>query len=462
MQDISLLSKIFFLLLFPFYLLGFENLYKFKIDDFEITTTKNSYKLVLKSQRYLDYKQLKGFKFFVPYFTTELSLKMLRFNSTGYINGVLSMDKSFKNILDVSPSDFDYYFTDYKKSSKQLSYLLDKKTIPYNEVTSLSIEMYNIPPKVYKKLNRYIYFKKIPLKKNSLKNVLYSFYFKLDKPLLDKYIKTNYPNSKNYIKTFFDNVYKIDLKKSKVTQKKHKKVKKPKLSYKLHLHRFLYMYDYGLVDEVEQNNKITPLLQKLKTNLYKDFNKSVIFQPNLIIKPYLNELQNIINTTTQNSCKFDFKNIDKKCFNNKNYFKKYVYYSIKNHTPPKDNILIGYGDGEIFNDIGKYFFENGYIKKSEVYLQKAFVLLDNKNIINHNLGVLYATHSELYDLPKGINYLKKSNFQVDYYNLGVFYYIGLGVKENDILARSYFKKAPKIPYAVENYSIMKKYKIGLK
>jgi TPR repeat protein len=65
-------------------------------------------------------------------------------------------------------------------------------------------------------------------------------------------------------------------------------------------------------------------------------------------------------------------------------------------------------------------------------------------------------------MKKAIKYLKESNMEIDYYNLGVYYYIGKGVKESDKIARKYFEKAINIPYAQKNLEIMNQYKIGLK
>ena len=478
-QNIYQLSKFIFLF-FPLFLWGFTNLYRLNYDNFEVTTKRDSYKLVLKSQHYLDYTQIKGFKFFIPYFTEEFVLKILRFNSVGYINGILSMDNQFRRVLSISPENFEYYITDYKDSGRQLDYLLKYQSIPYKQVTSISFEIYNIPFRVAKNLNRYIYFKKEPLKNNNLKHILFSVTLKLDKKLVDRYVVTHYPYSQNYIKTFLDNIYKIQFVTNnreidkkvnnrniyrKIEKKsEEKKESQKKLSYKLKLHRFLFMYDYGIENENYENSKYIKQLETINHNFQVDFNKSLILQANLASKAYFEQFKEVIDELKfNNHCNFAKNRVIKSCFKNKNYFRKYIYFAIKNGSLAKNNIIIAYGDYKIFNDIAKYFFEIGAFKKAELYLQKASVLAPNETTIIHNLAVLYATPSELYNIKKAIRYFKKSKMFIDYYNLGVYYYIGLGVKESDKIARNYFKKAYyKVPYARFNYNIMKKYKIGLR
>jgi hypothetical protein len=95
MRIILLLSSIYSLLF------SFEELFFYKENNFDIVNQRDSYKLILKHQQVFDYSK-QGFSVFIPKFTKEFTLKILRYNSTGEINGVLSMDKTFKNILNVS------------------------------------------------------------------------------------------------------------------------------------------------------------------------------------------------------------------------------------------------------------------------------------------------------------------------------------------------------------------------
>ncbi len=477
-----LIARIIFLLnSFFLPLFAFEALYSLNTKNFEIIEYKDSYKLILKNQKFLDYKKIEGFKFFIPFFTKEFNLKVLRFNSIGYINGLLSTDIQFKNFI--HSSDIKYYLTDYKAEGRELSFLLKGYTIPYYKQTSLSIEAYHIPLEIQKKLNKYFYFKKIPLKNNKLQYILYSFYIILDKKNVDNYIKEHYPSSKNYINTFINNVYNINLNKTrkKTIKKQEKKITKhKKISFHLILTRIHQMKTYGFIYQPPEKNseneeffnkilKINNMLEELKMNIYNTFNKVVNLsaekKTNKIgnfIDKISKEIENIPTIQKENKCIFNPKKIDKKCFKNPVYFHNYIHFQIKKQNLPKTEDIIAYGDYKTFNDVGVYFYNQGDLNKAEIFLNKAYILADNKTIPSHNLSVLYFTKSPLFNLKKAIEYLKKSDLSIDYYNLGVYYYMGVGVKENDFLARKYFEKAGNIPLAKENLKIMNKYKIGLK
>ena len=192
MHFIHQLSK--FLLFFPLFLFSFSDLYNFNTSKFTIITKNNSYKLILKDRNYLNYKEIEGFRFFLPKFTKEYSIKILRFNSIGYIDGYLSMNRNFKNILDVDPIELKYYLTDFKNGYKAINYLFKGYTIPYRKVTSISIEGYNIPISVSKQFSKYVYFKinHNTDYNNKLKYLVYSVYLVLDKKKIDYYMKKHY------------------------------------------------------------------------------------------------------------------------------------------------------------------------------------------------------------------------------------------------------------------------------
>jgi len=63
----------------------------------------------------------------------------------------------------------------------------------------------------------------------------------------------------------------------------------------------------------------------------------------------------------------------------------------------------------------------------------------------------------MYDIQKSIQYAKEANLSIDNYNLGIYYYIGLGVKEDNKKAKEYFKKAKDINFAQENLKLMEKF-----
>jgi hypothetical protein len=473
MRIILLLSS-FFSLLF-----SFGELFYYKADNFDVINQNNSYKLILKHQRIFNYSK-EGFSLFIPKFTKEFAFKVLRYNSTGEINGVLSMDEKFSKILKISPNNLKYYLTDYSLSSaRQLNYLLKGYSIPYNKVTSISIEAYNIPLKISSKLDKYLYFKINHINKNNtLKYLIYSFYVVLDKKKVDLYIKNNNLKSVN---DFINHIYNI----SKTINKKPKKIvkkvkKKKKFSYSLHFTRFFYMKDYPFIPikhkyKIKENCNYELLKkdQEKLLNLSDDINN---YASNnfLINKKVLENYTYIINSISNDlldfKCKPEVIETNKcskieynlSCFKNPQYFNDYIHMAIRNDNIPDIETIIAYGDYKTFNNIGKYYFEKGYLKKSEVFLQKAYALKPDEPIIVHNLAVLYALHSPLYNMNKVIYYLKQSNFKIDYYNLGVFYYLGKGVKESDKKAREYFMKAKNIPMAKENLDIMNKYRVGLK
>ena len=478
--------RFFLLLSFFIYLFGFEEFYNFKKSSFEFYEDSKTYKLTLKNQRYLNYKlNHSGYKFFIPYFTKEFNLKILRYNSVGHINMLLSANTDFKNILNISPNQLNYYITDYKNKQRQLDYLLKGKTIPYYNTTSISIEAYNIPYSISKHLNRYFYFKIIHKKNNKLQYILYSFYIVFDKQKVDNYIKTHH--LKNF-QDFIKNIYNI-----KLTKKINYKIKH-KPPYSLHLRRFWFMKEFGYqptpikcnikiqnIDSVKSYlNKQLIELEKLDFYMQSKLDKNIVLDMlngNKLYKDFKSKLKLIIDNLKHlpfdlisanknlEDCYFDYSNINKKCFKNSDYFQNYLYFSLKENKIIPDGEIKAFGDYKSFNDIGKYYFEIGDIEKSESFLLKAYYLANNnqRRIIAHNLGVLYITSNiDGVSIKQAIKYLKESGEEIDFYNLGVLYYMGKGVKESDKKAREYFAKAPHIPYAVDNLKIMEKYKIGEK
>jgi len=465
MRIILLLSNLFSLLF------SFSELFHYNMKNFDVIETQKSYKLILKNQHYFDYSK-NGFKFFLPKFTTEFNLNILRFNSTGFISGYLSINKKFSNVLNVSPINLKYYMTNYKSFQRQLDFLLKNYTIPYKKVTSISMEGYNIPPKIYQNLNKFIYFKIDHSEDyyNSLKYLVYSFYIVLDKTRLNKFLQ----NKKITFKNFINNIYKINFKILPV-----KKRKKENIPYALKLHLFLYMKKFGFIP---QNKKYTiktniddekminlySKLNDLKFDLKNSFNGMLSINPQKKIDKFSEKLDNIANKISHLNfyakieipkC-IDYNHTNQECFKNITYFHNYTYFQLKRNQVPNINVLLKYGDYKTFNDVAKYYFERGNFNKAEILLQKAYALQPNPIII-HNLSVLYLTYSPLFNIKKAVNYIIEASLPIDYYNLGVLYYIGKGVKENNKKAREYFLKSPSIPYSKENIKIMNKYKIGI-
>jgi len=463
MRIILLLSSLFSLLL------SFTELFHYNLKNFDIVETDKSYKLILKNQHYFNYSQ-DGFKFFLPKFTTEFNLKILRFNSTGFISGYLSMNTNFSNVLNVSPANLKYYMSDYNSFERQLDFLLKGYTIPYKKVTSISIEGYNIPPNVYKKLNKFIYFKIDHSQdyENTLKYLVYSFYVVLDKAKLNKFLKKHHISFKNYINNIYSLNFKIN----------SKKIKTKTPPYALKLHLFLYMKEYGFIPQKKEYKLKTNIneeklmnisfkLNDLKYSLKANFNKTILINPKEEVNKFSKKIDEIANKISNLNFyaklikpKCNNYSFNEKCFKDPIYFHNYVYLQLKKNNIPDMDTLLKYGDYKTFNDVAKYYFEIGEYEKAEVLLQKAYALKQDPIII-HNLSVLYLTYSPLFNVKKAIFYLNQATLPIDYYNLGVLYYIGKGVKENNKKAREYFSKSLSIPYSKENIKIMNKYKIGL-
>ena len=474
MRTILLLSSIFS------FLLSFEELFHYNIKNFDVIETSNSYKLILKNQDYFDYSS-NGFKFFLPKFTTEYGLKILRFNSTGFISGYLSMDKSFSKVLNTSPIELKYYMSDYKSFERQLDYLLNGYTIPYKRVTSISIEGYNIPPFVYNQLNKFVYFKIDHSQDfdNTLKYLVYSFYITLDKPRLDRFLKKRKLSFKDYL----NNIYKLNfnIRKLPKTSKKKSKSSNKQVSspaYALKLHLFLYMKEYGFTPLKREYKLITNFskerlvqlvskLTDLKYTFKANFNKAFLIAPSDEVNSFAKKIDKVTREIEHLNFYAKLKkpkcstySFNEMCFKNPNYFNNYIYLQLKKDILPNMNIILRYGNYKTFNDVAKYYFEIGAYNKAEFFLQKAYAIKQDPIII-HNLSVLYLTYSPLLNIKKGVFYLKKASLPIDYYNLGVLYYIGKGVKENNKKAREYFLKSPSIPYSKKNIEIMNKYKIGI-
>lgn len=105
------------------------------------------------------------------------------------------------------------------------------------------------------------------------------------------------------------------------------------------------------------------------------------------------------------------------------------------------------------------------IKNNENDLLKALNKPENQNIIGKvkfNLGVHSLRSKKRVDKKKSFQYFKESKEKEAYFNLGIFYYIGLFVKENDKIAYTYFNKSSNLGFsrAEKNINIMKEYKVG--
>jgi hypothetical protein len=520
MQYIFLQNRIYLriiLLLFFFYSFSFasyKEIYNIESPNLKYAIENGNYKVYMSEEGVIDYKKRDGFRLFLPDFVKEYNLGVLRFNSIGRIDGYLSMSKIINpyKVIDIEGDDIRYCFTDYaKEGERQLDFLLNGYILHYTEKTSFAFQGYNIPTKINTNLNKWVYFTfdKKYKNHNKLKYLIYSYSMILDKKLVDNFVKKNLniipcKNPQfNYLHTYISNLSK--LKYIKFTKKTVKKIKihkpKPKKIYvRLNLKRLLYMKEFGYekVPTPEKNKndieidtkyeEIKPYINDLKAaisalkipdgyfDIIKNFDKykarlEAIINLNKTLNMKMEELEKSKSNTTPlkkdiNKClNFDGP-LNKKCLNNEVYLNNYIYYAIKKDKLPPEELILGYGNGKIFNDVAKYYFEKGEYKKSESYLLKAYTLLEGKNkkTVAFNLGVLYATINTLKDNAKAVKYFKQTNFKKAYFNLGVNYYIGLGVKEDDKKAYYYFKKAAEkgLEIAKFNLNQMKKLHLNLK
>lgn len=504
------LKGFFFLFIFlPVFLLAsnYFSIYNVKKSTFAFYIEKDNYKVVLLNAPKIDYLSYEGFKLFLPNYLKSFSLKILRYNSVGYINGYLSNGPYFnpKQVISNNPSELKYYFTDYRTDNKELDYILNGKIILYPNVTSLAIEAYHIPN--IKKFGIPLYFTFLHSKKdNNLKYLIYSYAMVLNKKMVDKYVKSHFKILKYYKDRKFDYLYTYILNLDNTNKNKLKKIdkektkksyNKKKVKFRLDVKRVFYMIDYpieanrlkeadirlDIKDIVYSIKDINESINSLNGYLKKKLTKKVLLFPKdigkLISNHYssleeLNKMLPIVKNISKKKCKlkcfFDERNISKRCFNKSEYFYKYVYFlGFKNKIPSEEEIL-GFGDYKVFNKIGIDYYHLGNIEKSKLYFYKAYALapIEDRYIVAHNLASLYY----LYDpyakgVPeKVIKYLKESSnkLDIDKFNLGVSYYLGYGVKESDYNARKYFEEASKLGIEKSKYNlrIMDKFKIGLR
>jgi TPR repeat protein len=96
-------------------------------------------------------------------------------------------------------------------------------------------------------------------------------------------------------------------------------------------------------------------------------------------------------------------------------------------------------------------------KKSEQYLLKAYEkLFDNdKELVAYNLGILYSTLKTPSSYKKACSYFEKTTIKEAYFNLGISYYNGQGVKENNKNGYEYFLKSANLGYERAQLNIVK-------
>ncbi len=457
---------------------SYASIYNIKKPFFHFSLEHGNYKVHLYNEKTINYRREDGFKLYLPNYTIEYSLSILRFNSIGQINGYLSLNKEFnrKNILDIDKNQINYFITNYAiKGLRQLHYLYKGDVIPYKNFTSLAIEGYNLSSYIRRHFNIWLYFKfdKTHDKNNKLRELLYSYNMILDKKLVDAYVKKNYKilyyskdKKYNLIYTYLSNLT------NKPRQKKYV-YKKPKLVVRGDVKQFLFMKEFGYMPKEKnilhgemqlsgfenkwklvnfENALIAVTIPKSYFHYITEYSEmqskiASLHEAFNSLKKSLKEKDLELEALKSDSCDATNKKLNIKCLNNINYLNNYIYFSLKKGILPSEEVILGYGTGEIFNDIGKYYFEQREYGKSMRYLLKAYVVLKNEKIkqeyVAFNLGVLYATLNTNLSNKKSIKYFKEAPYKKAYFNLGVHYYLGLGTNKNSKVALRYFQKASK-------------------
>jgi|GEM_PF-4767771 len=481
-QQNSISLKRRFFLLFVFFtstlFASYHPIYDLENPQFEYTLENDNYKVYLTQEGLIDYNTANGFELFLPNFLKEYNLGVLRFNSIGSIDGVLSIKKNeTESSKDIEFGEMKYYLTDYATTNqRQLDYLFKNEKIPYFNKTSLAIQGYNIPSHIGKDLNKSIFFSFLNNdKENKLATLVYSYSMILDKKLVDNYVKKNnkivtYEKDRtfNILHTYLSSFAKVqkespkkltsETKERKITAKVDEQVEETSNQLKgLDLKReseMKYVEDLSCEDSKEKS-KIGYVIE----NNYEELERS------------LNKLISLIEELKFSNETFATQFFNKKLENEK-LLKELVQqkdFLISKMVNVESNVGDNINDnneGEKFNQLGIHHYQLGNFKESEKYLLKGYNILldDDKNIIAYNLGVLYASKNTLLGHQKAIEYFKKSNLKEGYFNIGLYYYMGLGVKENNQIAYEYFLKSSNLGFerAQKNFFKMEKLYPSLK
>jgi hypothetical protein len=457
-QNSILIKRRFFLLLIfltSTLFASYHPIYDIENPQFEYTFENGNYKVYLLEEGSIDYNSVNGFELFLPNFLKEYNLGVLRFNSIGSIDGVLSTKKNeIESSKDIEFGEMKYYLTDYGTTNqRQLDYLFKNEKIPYLNKTSLAIQGYNIPSHIGKNLNKSIFFSFLNnVTDNKLTTLVYSYSMILDKKLVDNYVKRNkklviyekdrtFNNLHTYLSSFTKvqkespKKLKSETKERKITAKVDEQVEETSNQPKgLDLKReseMKYFEDLSYKDSKERN-KIGYVIEDNYEELEKSLNKliSLIEELKFSNETYATQLFNK---------KLENDKLLKELVRQKDFL-------ISKMANVESNIGDNINDnneGGKFNQLGIDYFKSGNIKEAEKYLLKAYQVIpkDDKEVVAYNLGVLYASLNSHLGHKKAIEYFKKSNLKEGYFNLGLYYYMGQVVKENNSIAYKYFSKS---------------------
>ena len=262
---------------------SYHPIYDLENPQFEYALENGNYKVYLIEEESIDYNSTNGFELFLPNFLKEYNLGVLRFNSIGTIDGILSTKQNeLEPSKNIGFDEMKYYLTDYATANqRQLNYLLKNEKIPYFNKTSLAFQGYNIPKNIATNLNKWIFFSFLNNdKENKLTTLVYSYSMILDKKLVDNYVQKNKKILKyekdetfNYLHTYLSsfgkrkeknkNTHKIQLEDKMILdiipqeinyEKNGEMEQTLKESKRLDLRRELEMKDLQYADNENRNN----------------------------------------------------------------------------------------------------------------------------------------------------------------------------------------------------------------
>lgn len=514
-----------FFLLFIFFtstlFASYHPIYDVENPEFEYAIENGDYKVYLTQEGSIDYNNISGFELFLPNFLKEYNLGVLRFNSIGSIDGVLSIkENDTLSTNKIAIDDIRYYLTDYSTvNQRQLDYLLKNEKIPYLNKTSLAFQGYNIPNNISKNLNKSIFFSFLDkTNDNKLATLVYSYSMVLDKKVVDSYVKKHKKIRKFEKDSRFDLIYtylssfgttkEYQSKNSKSLIKEEPSIENKKeeplkindvLQYnlKLDLVRDLEMKDFEysqdiLMQDISQNDtnnqysieenykelqksldKLISIIEKMKdgdkpfaTNVLNKSNNShknlteLIREKDILIGKMSNvEFDRAI--IMEQKCDGGAEVFRKSCLEEEHYFDSFIYHALKRGRLPSEELIIKNGNTQTLNRIGKYYYDLKEYQKSEKYLLRAYEKISkiDKEIVAYNLGVLYAKLNSTQSHKKSISYFEKTTFKEAYFNLGINYYIGLGVKENNSIAYEYFSKSAQRGFEKSELNVLKMQKL---
>ncbi|MFA9372765.1 MAG: tetratricopeptide repeat protein [Poseidonibacter sp.] len=397
------ISRIFFLLIFlqTLAFCSFKSIYYFKNPELSYSIENGDYRVYIKEPRYIS-KDQNGFKFYLPNFTKSYNLEMLRVGSIGYISGYLSKNSRFlaQNIIEnINENDLEYYTSNFLKKKKNQLSYLLNNKVIPYERFTSIIIEASNIPSSINTKLNKWIYFSFDKTNTVFNDLVYSYTMILDKKKIDTYISNHF----------------------KIIQHSDNKFNK--------IHTYFMNLDKKDMlkkDEVKKEIKKKVVKEKQKTEKEKKVKKEE--------KKEKKEKQKAVLP----SYSLDIKRI---------------------------NEMIAFNKFNSLNDKAIDFYKEKKYLKSRQLLEEALIQSNESSVstIYYNLGIIYSKINTVRSNQIAIDYFKSSELKEAYFNLGIYNYIGLGIKEDDKQAYKYFTLSAKKGFkrAQKNVEIMQKYKIGL-